>query len=658
MKRHPYRIYCALAALECAAAAAWSLYDPQAGLLLSSTLRLLFAGAVGLLSLVFAGGLAFLLASPMGEVRLDRYLQARLASGNTWLDLLTLFGSGALAGAAALFVWNLPEIHTYHWYAGHFPDTLAGYETFLILLQRSLGLLALLSLLSAQSLGLLLIRFTQTGRSSGALTRQAVFRRVLIVAIVAASLLHWAILVSQATFFSDIPGWYWESQPRSFSLRTLLFLLLAALALGTAAFILRKPRAVLGGLGLVYLTGLALQFGIGVVSGEGLEWIRMKYAGSLHQSYAIFATQEELDPVDVVRDYETRFGTRMFPSTKPPGVILTYVLFERISHAFRPESSNTGRLLALTSLMAFVFPFLSFLVVVVLFGFARHLDGQRGALLPAMLYVLLPNVILIPVFLDQVFYPLLFLAGVWLMVEAVQRSSLWLALLSGLYFYTAIFFSFSMLPLLPFFLALVGLDFVRSSRWERAVRSVRLTSAVIAGLLVLFLFLKTAVGYDVINRYAIAMRVVRNYDFVLRVDGNAAAEVVDPGGETIQPGLGQILRAARLNLIEFGAACGFPVFLLFLSRSASIVLAFLRRRTTQQDWALGALLLTFLALNIYGQMQGEVSRLWLFWTPMVVLFAGAELKKRFAMRPTAILLVVLLQLITMFVTFQYQDFIV
>jgi hypothetical protein len=658
MKRYFYRIYFSLAVLIGAGAAARSLYSFDTGQLDPSRLRLLFAGSSAMLALLFAGGLAFMLLAPGGERRLDRFLEARLIAGRTWLNLATLLSVGALVSATAILVWRLPLFHTYHWYAARFPKSLLAYEIFLTLLERSQGLLSYLCLLCLAGLALLFTRFGEAGRRPGAVSWRAILQRALVVGMVVFSLFHWMVLISQATFFSAIPGWYWESLGRGFSPNSLWFLLLAGFALGTAALVIRKPKAIWSGLILIYLAGLVLQFGFGAASGEGVEWVRMKYAGSFHRSYATFASQEELNPGEVIREYEARYGQRMFPSTKPPGVILTYVLTERISHLFRPESSGEGRFLALTTFMAYVFPFLSFFIIGVLAAVARRLDGQPGFMLPALLYVLLPNVILIPVFLDQVFYPLLFLGGAWLMIEAVQRGSLWMALSCGLYFYTAIFFSFSMLPLLPFFLALLGLDFIRDPKWNRAIRALKLAAAVFAGILVVFVFLKLVFGYDVITRYTIATRVVRNYDFLLRTNPNSGMEVVDPTGETVRPGLGQVLNAARLNLVEFAAACGFPVFLLFLSRSLGIALAFLRRKTSWQDRVLGAFLLTFLALNAYGQMQGEVSRLWLFWTPVVVLFAGVELRRRFAMRPAVIYLVVALQWITLLLTFQFQDFIV
>lgn len=655
MKLIPYRFYYGLAACAGLAAIAWTL---SRGL---TTTGLGLAGVILLPGLVYLALFAGSLWLPAQIERLDAALEARLRRGHTWLTLAVLLACAALLGLAAIALWSLPQIHEYSWYARLFPHTFALYEILLAIYGRALGLLAWLVLLALSSLALLFVRFGWIARRPGAVTWRAAANRLLLAAMLIFTSIHWMILAGQATALTGIPGWYWEIQARPFTASTLLFPALAAFALLVVLLAVRRPKAAARNLALIFITGLVLQFGFGFMSGEGVEWLRDKYAGSHHQSYAIFASQEELDPLEVVRDYEAKFGQRMFPSTKPPGVIVFYVLAERISHLLFPATSETGRLQALTTLIAYTFPFLAFSMVGVLYAYTRRIADRKTALLPSLLYVLLPNMILIPSFLDQALYPLLFTLGAWLMVETVRRRSLWLAAAGGMYFYLATFFSFSMLPLLPFFLALLGLDYLRLPRGERffnpgkLAQAVKLTAVLLAGFFLLFLVFRSTLNYDLLQRYSTAMRVVRNFDFVLRVDATAQ---VDLSQETVIPSLDQILGAARLNLTEFAAAVGVPIFLLFLSRGAAVVAAFFRRRATNLDWVLGGYLLTFLALNAYGQLQGEVSRLWLFWTPMVVLFAGVELKERFGRRPKIVLLVVLLQLITIFLTFQFQDFIV
>ena len=64
--------------------------------------------------------------------------------------------------------------------------------------------------------------------------------------------------------------------------------------------------------------------------------------------------------------------------------------------------------------------------------------------------------ILMQLFLDQALYPSLFLAGTLLAVQLCRRPSGWLALGLGVYLFTALFFSFSLLALIPFVVLLAG----------------------------------------------------------------------------------------------------------------------------------------------------------------------------------------------------------
>jgi hypothetical protein len=239
--------------------------------------------------------------------------------------------------------------------------------------------------------------------------------------------------------------------------------------------------------------------------------------------------------------------------------------------------------------------------------------------------------------------------------HVVKRRKLWLAILAGLYIYVAIFFTFSLLTLIPLFLILLGLDYWLNYKERKLFQSAALAIGVGAGIIVLFVIFQIFLNYDFFQRYDTAMRVVRNFDFILRTGQKAT---LDLASTTIQPSLGQILRAAFLNNIELAAAVGFPIFLLFLWRAVRTVVALVRRRATNLDFALGAMCLTYLALNLYGQVQGEVSRLWIFWVPMIVTFAGVELGTQFKRRALAVNFVVLLQLITILMIFQFQDFLV
>jgi hypothetical protein len=281
--------------------------------------------------------------------------------------------------------------------------------------------------------------------------------------------------------------------------------------------------------------------------------------------------------------------------------------------------------------------------------------GREAALIPSLLFILAPNVILIPMFLDQALYPSLFLIGLLLIWWTLRRGAFWMAILTGVYIYAAIFFTFSMLTLLPLFCILLGLDYLFNRDHRRLSRYIILALGASAGALVLFVLTRQVLNYNFFQRYATAMRIVRNFDFVIRT---GQKPTVDLTTTTVQPTFRQILRAAGLNNLELACAVGFPIFLLFIWRLARTLLNLIRRRATQLDIGLGSLGLTYIALNLYGQVQGEVSRLWIFWVTMFAIFAGVELVSQFQQKKWVFYLLLLLQLLTALMIFQFQDFIV
>jgi hypothetical protein len=121
-------------------------------------------------------------------------------------------------------------------------------------------------------------------------------------------------------------------------------------------------------------------------------------------------------------------------------------------------------------------------------------------------------------------------------------------------------------------------------------------------------------------------------------------------------GVKQVLDAMLLNNAEMVDWLGISVALLFLVRFFKSVAAFLRDRANQLDAITLAFFLTYAVLNILGQTQSEVARLWLFLCPLFALFAAHESGKLFRKHPrVGVWLVILLQLITTLLLFQFQN---
>src|SRR4030067_246309 len=166
------------------------------------------------------------------------------------------------------------------------------------------------------------------------------------------------------------------------------------------------------------------------------------------------------------RQYEERYGREIFPSTKPPGVVLFYILVENLVNLIRPEQTAEGRFLVLTRFIAYVFPLVSFLVLGAIYLFVRPLVMDKPAIFPSILYIFIPNIILIP------------------------------------------------------------LDFMLNRRERNWLQPVRLLLGLGLGILVMFISFRVVLNYDIFERYATVNRVVRNFDFILRTGGTVCD---DPG---------------------------------------------------------------------------------------------------------------------------------
>ena len=415
----------------------------------------------------------------------------------------------------------------------------------------------------------------------------------------------------------------------------MIFVGLALLTFAAAVIVVRQPKHRVRNLTLLIALGYALQIGFGFIEGQGFESIRLKYAESPYHVYAAHASDRPA-LADVLLDYEENYGDYLFVETKPPGLLATFIALQKLSNSINPAESFEARFNRLTTVMAYVFPLFSFLVLAPIYRVSKLL-WEDGALHPTLLYVLCPNVILIPLLYDQVLFPLLFVFGVLLALLTVQRRSFWLAVGTGAFTYLAAFFSFSMLPLAPLAFALIGFDHW-ANRSEQSLRdAARLAAGVALGIAGVFLLFYLALDYDFITRYTNGLREHREF-------------------KRLETGTGSVLRGLLINNLEFAVWTGFPIVILFVAQAVRSARAFVRDRVTQPDALMAALGVTFVLLNLGGQTVSEVGRLWLFLVPVIALYAAREARRLFEKKATGLYLVVALQLVVVFLTYKFQDF--
>ena len=576
------------------------------------------------------------------------------SQGTRWVVILIILVVLTVYGITGLASFQAPFFQDYSTYAPLFEFTLAQFETGTAILAIAWPLVvwgvALLFLTMVLWLAIFpeLVSHPQTYRPA------VILRTLLALVIITISLLHAGILAMQMNVLTAIPGWYWDIQAKPFSPRDAAFLLLLIASLALIGYVLTHPGNTKLHLIALFFLGWFIQVGFGVIDGDGFESLRLKYAASLHQSHARKASADDIDILQTVREYETLYGGSMFQSTKPPGTILIYMGTRYLSDWITPQPTVEARFQALTRFEAYVFPFISLLVLFVLYGISRTFLPVEDRLLPSILYILLPNVMLLPLFLDQVLYPLLFILGAYLMIKVVDHHSFPLALLGGAILYLFAFFTFSMLPLIPFAFLYIVIRYWMN-RADRNLRgSLGLYFGILLGFLLMFVLFDFALGYNALSRYQGAMSVVRNFDFLLRVDVPQGEQLPNTG--FLLP-IRHILSAFTLNNMEFAAAIGYPIYVLFLVQGVITLLAFVRNKTDQGQALLVSFFATFFAMNVFAPIQGEAARLWIFWAPVMVIFAGTGISSLFKGNRRFVYLLVVLQLTTMYLTFKFQDFV-
>lgn len=491
-------------------------------------------------------------------------------------------------------------------------------------------------------------------------------RTILIIMMIEAAIFHWFLLYFKIGLFGSIPGWFWQTRSRGFASSDILWVGVLIVSIALIRWVMRSSGYKVRNLIILILLGYLIQVSFGFLDSfqqgqlNGFEPIRLKYAESSHNVYAWHAANRPTFS-KVLTQYEENYGDQMYVGTKPPGVLFFYMMTQKISSVFWPIGNYEARFMGITRLASFVYPLLSFLILIILYLLYEQLGDQNYAIVPGVLFVFIPNIILMPLFLDQVLYPLLFLMGAYLAYLTAKKQKLSLAIITGGFIYLANYFSFSLLALFPFVVLIIGFDYLINFHDRKLGKLIKLIIGLGIGLGILYLIFQLILGYDFLARYEEAMYVHRHHDFVVRVESG----VEDAANKQFQPPLEQVLRAMLLNNVEIFSWLGFPVALLFLYRAIRTVARFYQwgislgqRRLSAVDGMFGAFIVTFFALNLFGQTQGEVGRLWLFLVPMFVLFASAEIPILFRNRNRGLYLVIFLQMITILLIFKFQDFLI
>lgn len=462
----------------------------------------------------------------------------------------------------------------------------------------------------------------------------ALVSQPLWAAILLATGCYWLVFLLQLPLFQLLPHWFW-----SLGLTPLpwwwLGLPLLPLAAWLVGVVLGQPARVGRNLLLLILGGYLLQHSLAGMEGRGLAGLSDRLGGQGGHGRLVQAAVSQPSAWRVLTQYEELLASGElgpFPhATRPPGQLLVLMGLDRLAAWLDPTAPEPG--LRLARLAAWVFPLLSYLVLIPLFYLCRRYLDEAAAWIPVLLYLVVPSTALITLHLDQCLFPLVAWGTAGLYARALQRGQGLAALGAGMCFCLSLFLSFGLAAMGGVLLAL-HLQAARTqgqSRWPVA-------AAAAAGFLALALFFQGVLGCDLLTRYGRAMAAHQHF------------KVADWGW-------GQVLYCALLNLVEFGVWCGPPLVLLC---GAQLREVWLRRREgcwhAEAGWAL-ALVLTLGGLALVGRTAGETARLWLFLLPLPLVVAAQFLARlELHERQRAVVLVVLLQLLTVGVLKRCQDF--
>lgn len=461
--------------------------------------------------------------------------------------------------------------------------------------------------------------------------------------------IFWWILAIRLPVANYIPYWFWLVTTSSRTAWWLIFPLLV-LSISIILVIRRISRSVVSIL-VIIATGVIIQHAFGLMEGRGINGIRDR---TIHTGHAIFVLEalSEHSFLLVASFYDDLINRKVLPNypntTKPPGQLLFYMLNERAAHLL--PGTWDSQLLRLATFITIMWPILACLPVIFIYILSKeiHEKNEPYIIIASLLYIFIPSVILIPLHLDQCLYPLLFIFTLVIFVFGIKKNSLPLLFISGIVTGVAMFVSFSFIAM-PFYIlliliiktgtALLSKEQPFSHNPKQIIReNFKIVLVYTLGLFFLEVCLFLNLGYNVIE----------SYQFVMSNHFNSKIPVWSS----------QItLAMGTLNILEYSLWTGVPLFGLMIIYG---IRSFKKLMAGNSDISLimgAATPILFLTLALFGRTAGETARLWIFLTPLTVIFSAKEIANTFRERTWhTVAFLIMLQMITIFSLKMWQDF--
>ncbi len=509
-------------------------------------------------------------------------------------------------------------------------------DTLRVIFRRTVPLLAWGTLACLESYLLLRLLFEPEFANPGLVSIQSSRRVLKVLILLSFTIAHWLIFIFREAIFTGIQGWYWQYHLKGLQARDGIFLALLLLMLIASAWVLKNPRRTGWNLLILFILGVLLQVGFGWIEGGGFQALEEKYTDSAYKEYAITVSKRNATFASLL-NYEESYGDYTHLGTKPPGVLLTYLVSERLANAFNPETSRIGRYERLTGVLSYLYPLVAMLALFPLYWASRLVLPERQIFVPLLLYIACPNLVLMPLLPDQFLFPFLFIAGVWLSLLVVKKKSYLLSAVLGGFIFISMYFSFSLLPLAFLACLLIWLDYAASGRKGSLKEPLLLSFALVGGFLLLALVFWLGLNYDVLTRYQAAMETHRAH-------------------KKLEPGLAAWFKALVINNIEFTLWTGVSLILLVIFQGRSALMRVWKKKPGLLDLMLLGFLVTFVALNFFSQTRSEVGRLWLFLVPVLAVIAAPQAVSLNRKPIRSLWFILVLQLFTVWITYHFQDF--
>jgi len=457
----------------------------------------------------------------------------------------------------------------------------------------------------------------------------------------------WWILAIRVHVINYIPYWFWKvtTSPRT---AWWLFFPLLVLSISIIFVIKRNSRNVVSVL-VIIATGIVIQHTFGLMEGRGIDGVRDRAINTGHASFT-FEALSEIPFLSVAGFYDDLIIHKVLPdypnNTKPPGQLLFYMLNERMSR-FLPGVWDSP-LQRLATFMTILWPVLACLPVIFIYILSKEIHKNDGAyIIASLLYIFIPSVALIPLHLDQCLYPLLFIFILVIFVFGIKKNSLPLLFTSGFITGLAMYVSFSLIAI-PFYILLIlviktGTALLSKERTLRNPTQIIRENFKIGLVYALGLvFLEACLFLN------LSYNVVENYQFIMSNHFSSKIQVWTP----------QItLAMGALSILEYSLWTGVPLFGLMLIYGIRSIKKLMAGNSDISLIMGAATPILFFALAFFGRTAGETARLWIFLTPLTVIFSAKEIVNSFRERTwNTVTFLILMQLITAFSIKMWQDF--